>query len=157
LIKPFELTDEKFLKLYIEQMRDDVFHVSDEARTPPIVFNSLLSALDPKNGDEAYEIGDGGVMLFRGIVDGFKCYMCLIITDITKFGPTLVREARDMIVGVATRHKLRKIEAQTADERIVKLAHLSGFETEGYMSESFLRGGERYGVTLLSRFFGKEE
>jgi hypothetical protein len=155
-IRPFILTDEKFVRLYNEQMREDLLHVSDEARLPGPVFSGLLRVVMP-GPHEIYEIGDCGVVVFRDIADGFKCYVSLILWDRGIWGHSIVREAKRKIEDVARAHKLIKMETYTADERVAKLARLLGFETEGYRTDSFLRGKDLYGVTLMGRGFPREE
>jgi RimJ/RimL family protein N-acetyltransferase len=155
--RPWVLTEDKFIKVFTEQMSDELLHVSDELRYPEPVAKGLLRVFDPAGPHEIWEIGDDGILVFRDIADGFKCQMSWIIWNRDCWGKGVVREAKSVIEEFAKRKKLFKIETQTADERVVKLARLLGFETEGYRTESFLRNGVRYGITLLGRTFAREE
>jgi hypothetical protein len=137
-------------------MREDLLHVSDEARLPGPVFDNLLRVVSP-GPHELYELADGGVFILRDISDGFKCYLSFILWDKSLWGKDILREGKAKIEEVAAAHGLVKIETQTADERVVKLARLLGFETEGYRENSFLRGDAMYGVTLMGRAFSREE
>ena len=145
------------MRVYNEQMRAALFHVSDEVRFPGAVFSGLMRIFDPAGPHEIWEIGDDGLLIFRDIADGFKAQMSWILWDTKMWGKDIVRESKRHIEDFANRRKLHKIETQTADERVVKLARLLGFETEGYRTESFLREGKRYGITLLGRTFAREE
>jgi hypothetical protein len=156
-ITPWVMTDEKLMRVYTEQMRDDLLHVSDEGRVPELVAGGLLRVLFHPGPHEVFELDGCGIWVFRDIVDGFKCQMSFFIWDKRCFGPDIVREAREVIVDIAKRHRLVKIETQTADERVVRLARMLLFEIEGYRVDSFLRGKERYGITLLGRSFQEEE
>ena len=156
-ITPWVMTPDKFMKVYNEQLREDLLHVSDEGRNPGAVFSGLMRVFDPNGPHEIFELDGCGILVFRDIADGFKCQMSFIIWDKKCYGADIVREARQLIADFSKRRGLVKIETQTADERVVRLARMLLFEIEGYRVDSFLRGKEKYGVTLLGRSFQEED
>jgi hypothetical protein len=156
LIKPLELTEEKFRKAFDEQMSAEWLHVSDEARVPGFVGPSLVRVFS-EGPHEVFELGEDGLLIFKDIVPGFKCAMSFILWNHESKSVQLFRETRKWIEEIAREYRLVKVETQTADERVVRMAKLLGFELEGYRPDSFWRGPMKYGVTLLGRCFDREE
>jgi hypothetical protein len=69
--------------------------------------------------------------------------------DNSRYGATTVREARSLIKLIMDTFDLKRLNTQTADPVIDKLARLCGFEREGLRIGDYMWGGQVYDRYIL--------
>ena len=148
--KVFVPTMEKLEEL-ARIMLDGREHFSDNSRTPEVVWGHIHYWFGGQSKTVAFEC-DGGVMIIRDIVPGFKANVFLIITDTSKWGKSVWREGVDVLRRVMSDLRLAKVEIETANDRWAGFLESSGFEMEGKREKSFMVDGEMKPFYLLSLY-----
>jgi len=141
-IKPFDATPKKIGKL-MNVLLNEHLHLSDEYRYPVFVRTMLHDLLSSKSGLHiSYDVdGFGGLLVFRNIRPGFKASLMFVLLDKSCVKPSIIKETRALIKRVMKEFKLKRLEAMTADERIVRLAKMLGFKGEGIQKNGFMLDG----------------
>lgn len=149
MIKVLVWTPE-LLKTVMSELLSDKLHVSDEHRNPDDVADALIPFITGRTKYEAFDVG-GGVVIFHNILPGFKCQMWVILWDKKCFTPRGIRGVRQAIQWIADKYGLVKIEAQTSDGQMARIARrVLGLHGEGYRFKTFKRGDTLYDAELLA-------
>ncbi len=153
-IRPFE-PDESSLKKLADYLMFGFLCVED-TRTPESIANMVLRAFPDgkvKPEDEWYAIWDDGELCglvgFFNIEEGHKCAATIKLWNPAPWGIKGLRRGIEIMKDVMARHKLVRIDTETADPRIVKMARLLGFECEGVRPFDFRFDGVLYHKVLL--------
>ncbi len=137
-----------------EKLMNEPLYMSDEHRTPEYIDHVIQEyfKLDSNHGFHlAYEILNfDGVLIFANIIDGFKCSLLMKLWNKDVWGPTGVRQARELIKYIMDMFKLRRVEAETPDKRVMKMARLVGMGYEGRKRNDFMWGGELYSQYMMA-------
>jgi len=100
-----------------------------------------------------YEAGDFEALLgFKHIVLGFKAELSFSLIKKGIWGADFVRACDALITLVMEKLRLKRLLAQTADPRIVKMAKMVGFKEEGVHPNAFMWKGRLMPVFSLGRY-----
>lgn len=148
--KLFEPTPEKVLHLSKIMMQTPLL-LSDEYRQWPVI-HGMINRYFAGNGiNLIYEIDKfEGVFGFLDLVFNWRCHLFPKIWVPEIFSHGLMRQAEDVISLIMDTFNLKRVSAETADERMVKAAQLIGFVEEGRQPKAFLWDGKFYDKVLLS-------
>ncbi len=143
------LTSDIF-EVWADYLREGYLVTSDEYRNDAAIETRINSLFKPPHVNLVYEIGDSsGVAIFRNIILGFKCAVEYMLWDDTMINKTIFRESYSLLTLVKRTLYLKRICAETALPRVVKLALKLGFKREGVKRCDFLWNGKLYDVTVL--------
>ncbi len=137
---------------FAKRAMEEYLWVSDEHRNPQDIAGITVD-LFYGAGNLVYEIGDdAGLIAFTDIVKGHRCGMVLKLWDPQCFGARGIRQARELINAVMDEYGLKRINTETADDRMSRLAKIAGFEEEGCRWEDFRWGGHDYDRIYLGLY-----
>ena len=151
IIHPFVRTEEK-VKMIAEKMKNNFLYCPDEVRTDAgsKIFMDFL--FGGKFVNEHYEIGDfGGLVSAVDIIDGDRCIGGMKLWDKSLWGKGLIREVREVMDDIMTRHNLKRIDLTTPDPKMAKLAILCGMRFDKIKKGSFLFDGKAHDSFLMSK------
>jgi len=136
-----------------QKLCTEYLYTPDENRQYGIALSKTLACLEQVNVTGlhlAYETGDfGGVLVFSDIVPGFTCHVSWKIWDKSLWTPSFVKEGRALVASVMDAFKLEKMESETADPKVARVAKLAGFSIEGVKKKSFRWDGKLYDLMML--------
>ena len=143
--------DEQKLKFLAQQLMDGYLNLSDERRNWKTIDFLIKYHFHPETKNIFYEAGDFGAILgFVDIIPGHKCKLSMKVWDKKPWGKKSVREARELIKTTMKKFRLKRLEAETPDERVVKMAKMVGFEIEGTKVLNFRWNGEFFPTYIMS-------
>ena len=149
IFKLFEPTEDK-IKFLGKKLMDEFLYMSDEDRNYDSIYRVIFYYLSMPQRNLIYEIGDyDGILVFANIIPGFKCDLTLKLWNPKRWGPDLVREGKALIDNTMDALKLQRIETNSPDPRIVKMARMVGFRVEGCRKIAFLFDGKLYDDFIL--------
>jgi hypothetical protein len=155
--RPMRVLNENQIDNLAELMASGYLYVSDEHRNSRDIWSMLYRVLskDPSCGFHvAYEIGNlDGLLIFADIIRGFKCRVSLKYWDPSDFGKSIIREGRRLVDEFAAGTGLVRMNSETADPKIVKLAGLFGFGVDAVIKNDFMWDGKLYDRYILGRTF----
>lgn len=136
-------------ELLCKHLKEDYLYVSDEYRNDDAVRSMLWSHF--ASGDcLIYEIKGGrGYVGFTDIQPGYKCNAMMKFWGTDLWGPSFIRQLRELVRAVVEEFDLERISTESPDPRIVKLARMVGFEVEGVRWKDFQWDGKLFDNTLM--------
>jgi uncharacterized protein (DUF2147 family) len=147
--KLFEPTDEK-IAVVADKLISTPLFIEDQDRNEKTIAYFIDSFLMRTGFALAYEVPDfGGIVGFMDIRPGWKAEAILKLWDKSKYGAKTVREARDIMKLIMDTFDLKRLNTQTADPVVDKLARLCGFEREGLRIGDYMWGGQIYDRYIL--------
>jgi len=147
--KLFIPTKDKVAKL-AKELIDGKLNLPDEYRNPQSIANLLLMYFSNPT-HLFYEIGKfGGVLGFAYIQEGHKAELLMKMWNKNIWKPSVVKEAKRLIKTIMDEFNLIRINVETADERVVKMAKILGMEEDGIRKKNFMFDGELYDLFLYS-------
>jgi RimJ/RimL family protein N-acetyltransferase len=157
LLTLFVPTIEK-LSWIADKFSNGFLYIPDELRTPQKILE-LMAHLFPYGVDPAlrafhvyYEIGQfDGLLGFTNIIPGYRCGAFLKIWNQDIWGPTLARDMTELADRFMAEYQLKRMELETADERMVKVAKICGLKQEGTKALGFRFNNKLYTAYLLRK------
>lgn len=147
-IHPFVPTEAK-LNALVDKLKSEYLWLSDEFRDEETVCGILTRYLGAEDC-KVYEWGDGeAIFLFGSIIPGWKATFSFKLVNPSVWSPSFVRECKGFLRGFMTENGLFRLETSTPDARVVKMARMVGFDSEGTRFKGFRWGGTYYDETLL--------
>ena len=148
-MKLFVPTQEK-LQVIADWLMDGYLVASDESRNINVIWNSIIPNHFYSGNSLFYELPDfGGVLGFRNMIPKFKAHMVFKIWNPDVWTHKLIREGRDLISKVREIYELNRISSQTADDRIVRISEMVGFEVEANLKDDFMWNEQLFDLKLL--------
>lgn len=142
------------IKFIAKELMEKKFNLSDEFRTYPSIYNILGYYLGGYSYSFFYEIRKKDTMQallgFTSVIPDFKCDVFFKLFDEALWGKDFVRQLRQVLKLVMDEFKLKRISTSTPDERVQKMARLSGFKDENTKEKDFMWDGELYPNFILS-------
>ena len=157
LLRLFEPTIEK-LQFIANKFTTGFLYIPDELRSPQKVFE-LMAHLFPYAVEPAlrpfhvyYEIGRfDGLVGFTNIIPEYRCGSFLKIWNKDIWGPTLARDLTELADRFMQEYHIKRMELETADERMVKVAKICGLKQEGTKALGFRFDGKLYTSYMLRK------
>jgi len=157
LLRLFEPTIEK-LQFIANKFATGFLYIPDELRSPQKVFE-LMAHLFPYAVEPAlrpfhvyYEIGRfDGLVGFTNIIPEYRCGSFLKIWNKDIWGPTLARDLTELADRFMQEYHIKRMELETADERMVKVAKICGLKQEGTKALGFRFDGKLYTSYMLRK------
>jgi RimJ/RimL family protein N-acetyltransferase len=147
LWRPTDATAEQLAR----RLMDTPMYLSDEFRNDGYV-RGLIKSWFGGGLNLIYEVGPfGGLLAFQAIIPDWKCALMAKIWEKKLWGPTLAREAKELLDFVTEVFNLKRIEIDTADEKMVRFGANFDFECEGLRAGAFRWGGQPYDLYELTR------
>lgn len=135
--KPFKPTDAKVKEL-AKKLMNDYLYLSDEFRDFQIIHKLLFNNFSNKELNVFWEIGNfDGVLGFVGILEGHKVGAIFKLWNKDLWGIGFVKEIKKLIKTIMNEHDLKRMEVESADEKMVRAAKLCGFKVEGRFKYAF--------------------
>lgn len=139
------------------KLRTEKFWLSDEYRATEAVRQIVVDLVGGAANSMFYEVGDfDAVIGFMAIIPGWKATLTFKLVKGEAFTPRFVRECKGVIGAVMDEFGLVRIGTSSPDERIVRMARMVGFKTEGIRAGNFSWDGTLYddvemGLTRLPK------
>jgi RimJ/RimL family protein N-acetyltransferase len=157
LLKLFEPTIEK-LQFIANKFTTGFLYIPDELRSTQKVFE-LMEHLFPYAIEPSlrpfhiyYEIGRfDGLVGFTNIIPEYRCGSFLKIWNPEIWGPTLARDLTELADRFMQEYRIKRMELETADERMVKVAKICGLKQEGTKALGFRFDGKLYTSYMLRK------
>jgi len=140
---------ERKMEFLTEMLISQPLYLSDEFRDRETIKKILIYYL---YGSKSllYEIGDyGGLLGFIDIYPHYKCRVIMKLWHKALWGATLARELKNFLQDIMQAYDLQRIETDSPDETMVKMAKLVGFKVEGVQKFAFQWDGKLYSKTML--------
>ena len=158
LFKVFRM-DEKnpieFWRKFVEfsrMMKNKYLYTSDEYRNDATIQQMLLAYFSGIHINILYEIGNfQGIIAFLDIQPQHKCSVMLKPWDKRIWTKEFARAGKDLVDLIMDSFKLRRMSTSSADERIVKMAKIAGFNVEGERPYAFKWKGKLYTLYELGK------
>ena len=139
----------KLMKL-AQHLKEDYLMFPDEYRNYIVIYNILAYYNLPTH--LFYEFGNfSGIIGFTDIIEGHKADIFFKIWDKSIFNKTFMRQLIELYQMVMDELSLKRLNAYTADERMVKLAEIGGFKIEGKRIDDFSWNGAYYDYYFMGR------
>ena len=149
IFKKFIPTESK-LKIFAQKLMDEPLYLSDKNRNYKRIWQILGHKFMRSSASEFYEVGDfGGLIGFVDISEGWQCELTFKLWDKKLWGKSLVRQSRELIREIINKYNLKRMATSSADVKIVKMAKMVGFKTEGRLKYGFKWGEKLYTLYLL--------
>lgn len=127
--------------------------LSDEYRTAKGIDAIIYSYFSGFTFNVFYEAGDFQALIgFMNIQPEFKCEMTLKLIDADLWGADFVRVSKELVELFIEQFRLKRISIETADERIVRMAKMAGFEDEGKRPNDLMWEKKYYTKYLLGKY-----
>jgi len=139
----------KKLIILKEHLLTKYLETSDEHRNEKYVDYAIKGGFFTL-GTAVYEAGEFQAVLgFVNIVPDFKCGMIFNLLDKKIWGKELVRASQELIDIYMEQFNLKRITAQTADPKIVKMCKMVGFKVDGECPKDFQWKGKLFPRYIL--------
>jgi len=146
---PFYLKVSKLQRLLMKRP----LWLSDEYRTAKGIDAIIYSYFSGFTFNVFYEAGDFQALIgFMNIQPEFKCEMTLKLIDADLWGADFVRVSKELVELFIEQFRLKRISIETADERIVRMAKMAGFEDEGKRPNDLMWEKKYYTKYLLGKY-----
>ena len=143
--------NEEKVKIFSHKLLHEYLYLSDEYRDPQkieVLLRIYLSGV----ASIFYELPNfGGLIGFINIVPEYKAEITFKLWDRTLWGPTFLRELRDLTEMMMDELRLIRLYSNTPDKKMEKMAHLCGFKTECAQRYGFRWNGRYYPLKLLAK------
>ena len=150
-IKRFVPTNEKVLVL-AKHLLEDKWYLQDADRRYELIHALIQAYLHGPMLSIMYEIGNfQGIAGFVNIIPEHKAECILKLWDGKAFGPDLCRQMKDTTNIVMKEFRLWRLDADTPDDKIVRLAKMLGFDKEGSRKYGFMWGSKPYTNYILGK------
>jgi RimJ/RimL family protein N-acetyltransferase len=137
LFKPFEPTEEKIM-VFAKKLMEEYLYLDDTLRNYEIIHRLLLSFTLNRQGNAIYEIGDfDGILGFTDIIPGWKARLTFKLWNAERWGVDFARQAKNFLGEFMEAFHLVRLESNSPDPRIVKMAKMVGFKVEGMKRFNF--------------------
>lgn len=157
MLKIFRPSKQK-LRFLAQQLMDGYLNLSDEKRNLEKIESIIGYYFYSGINSLYYEVGNFGALFgFADIIPGHKCEVFLKFWDKEVWNKTFVREARELIKIIMKQFRLKRLETETSDVRVVKMAKMVGFEVEEIKPFDFCWHGEFLPTYIMSIINIKEE
>lgn len=151
----FHPTEEKLTALVSKYM-NNFLYAADEERDPARLWRHIAHYFPP-NGYPLpptlslfYEIGKfDGILGFHEIHPSYKCSATIELWNPKLWGTEFARELKDLVNLVIDEFYLKRMDASSPDKRMVKMAKIAGFKTEGAQKNAFMWDGKLYTLYRL--------
>lgn len=157
LLRLFCPTIEK-LQFLANKFATGYLYAPDELRTPQKILELMKHlfpyAIEPSQRPfhVYYEIGDfDGLVGFTNILRDYRCGSFLKIWNPEIWGPTLARDLTELADRFMQEYHIKRMELETADERMVKVAKICGLKQEGTKALGFRFDGKFYTAYMLRK------
>jgi hypothetical protein len=143
--------NEEKIKLFSDKLLHEYLYLSDEFREPQRIYG-LLQVYLSGIASIFYELPKfGGLIGFINIIPEYKAEITFKLWDRTLWGPTFLRELRDLTGMMMNELRLIRLYSNTPDEKMERMAHLCGFKTECAQKYGFRWNGRYYPLKLLAK------
>ncbi len=157
LLHLFAPTIEK-LQFIANKFATGYLYAPDEMRSPQKILELMAHlfpyAVPPQNRafHVYYEIGQfEGLVGFTNIIPEYRCGAFLKIWNKPVWGPTLARDLTELADRFMQEYHIKRMELETADERMVRVAKICGLKQEGTKALGFRFDGRLYTSYLLRK------
>ncbi len=124
-------------------LQEKYLYTSDEHRDTESIDRGVFNMFCGPHLDLYYEAGDfQGFIVFARIVPGHKADMIFKIWDKKLFSKDFVRACQKLAALIMDNLKLVRLTTHSADPKMVRLAEMSGFKSEGKSPYSMKWNGE---------------
>jgi hypothetical protein len=147
------------LLLIANCLKDVHLAASDENRKPDRVVDAAMSLFSHPDDSEVVGLFDDDgppkcVIGLVRVVPGLKCDMVCKILDPSIWGVSAVRGVRNYIREFAAKNKLKRINTETADEKVSRMAKMLGFGVECVKNNNFRWNGKLYPTYIMGMEVG---
>lgn len=144
--------DDERLKTLAEKLHDEKLYLSDEYRDYKIIYPMFQKYFSWQNGFNVfYEYGDFDVVMgFLNIIPEFRASLLFKMINKDSWGKGFVRESKRLIDVFMDAFKLKRLGTESPDEKVVRMAHMVGFQDEGIKIKDFKWDGQLFDVTMMS-------
>jgi RimJ/RimL family protein N-acetyltransferase len=126
--------------------------VSDELRDYDTLWQMVFHMFCGNKINLIFQIGDfQGLVGFMNIIPQWKCSVMLKLWDKEIWKKSHVRDGAKLTDRIFNKFELIRMEGNSPDPRIVKIAQMFGFKEEGIRYKDFKWDGEVFDVTMLSK------
>jgi RimJ/RimL family protein N-acetyltransferase len=133
----------------VHKLMTEYLYAPDELRSEGAI-REMVRHYFGSGGNIIYEIGDfKGILGIMDIIPEHKADVTLKLWGREVFGAHFIRDSRTLLRAVMDSFGLVRLSTQSADERIVRLARMAGFEVEGVRPRDFKWDGEYYDLTIM--------
>lgn len=147
-IHPFVPTEDK-INVLVEKLKNEYLWLSDEFRSEEKIC-AILTHYFGAADCVVYEYGDfKAVFIIHGIIPGWKANLSFKLVDPAVWSPAFVRECREFLMKAMAKFGLIRLATSTPDMRVVKMARMVGFDSEGTHFKGFRWDGNYYDDTLM--------
>lgn len=113
-------------------LHEKYLYTSDENRDAESIGRGVFNMFCGPHLDLYYEVGDfQGMIIFARIIAGHKADMIFKIWDKKLFSKDFVRACQKLTALVMDNLNLIRLTTHSADPKMVKLAEMAGFKSEG--------------------------
>lgn len=150
MFKIFVPTEEK-VQMFASKLLHEYLYLSDEYRDPRKI-QSIMQIYLSGIASIFYELPSfGGMIGFMNIVPEYKAEITLKLWNLKLWGPTFLRELRDLTEKMMDELRLIRLYSSTPCVKMEKIAHLCGFKTECAQKYGFSWNGKYYPLRLLAK------
>jgi len=143
--------NEEKIKLLSDKLLHEYLYLSDEYREPQRI-QGVLQLYLSGIASILYELPNfGGLIGFINIIPEYKAEITFKLWDLKLWGPTFLRELRDLTEMMMDELRLIRLYSNTPDKKMEKMAHLCGFKTECAQRYGFRWNERYYPLKLLAK------
>jgi RimJ/RimL family protein N-acetyltransferase len=136
IFSEFIPTEDK-LKILAQKLMEDHLYLSDEFRDYEFIHKMLFTGFSNEN-NIFYEIGSfDGLIGFANIIPGFKCEIVFKLWNPKLWGFRFKTQFKQLIKTIMGEYNLKRMAGESPDEKMVRLARICGFKTEGRFKHGF--------------------
>ena len=147
-----ETKEDERLKVFVGYLMKKDRYVSDELRNYDTLWQLVFQMFYGKELNLIFEVGDfQGLVGFMNIIPGWKCSVMLKLWDKEMWKKSHVRDGKKLVDRIFNGFDLIRIEGNSPDPKIVKIAEMFGFSEEGHKYKGFKWDGKVFDITLLSK------
>ena len=140
---------EKIMTL-AKHLKEDYLMLPDEFRNYDTIYRILAYYNLPNH--LFYEFGDfAGIVGFTDIRENYKAEIFFKLWDKKVFNKTFMRQLIELYEMVMEELSLKRLNAYSADEKMVKMAEIAGFTVEGKRHYDFMWDDKLYTQFYMGR------
>lgn len=143
--------NEEKVKILSNKLLHEYLYLSDEWREPQRI-QGLLQVYLSGIASIFYELPNfGGIIGFINIIPEYKAEITFKLWDRKLWGPTFLRELRDLTDMMMDELRLVRLYSSTPDRKMEKMAHICGFKTECAQKFGFRWNNRYFPLKLLAK------